>query len=180
MTPLEPSNGNNLLKTETSDTIEAEFTLTRRDYLAAAKLFQSRRAIRWLPRLLALLLVGLSIVELLVGDFEAALLSSMGVIFILLLPFTVLRLQVHTSYRRATYKGVSMRVRIDQDEIHTESIIGTSTIRHLYRVLDGREGILCCISNNQSIFIPRRAIEGEKRLALALERLRQLTLPIQY
>ncbi len=165
---------------ETGDAIEAEFTLTRRDYLAAAKLFQSRRAIRWLPRLVALLLVGLMIIELSVGDFEAAILAIMGVIFILSLPYIVLRLQVHTSYRRATYKGAVIRVRIEPDELHTESVIGTSTIRHLHKVLDGRQGILCCISNNQSIYIPRRAIEDNGQFALAVERLRQLTLPIQY
>lgn len=180
MAPLGLSNGLIVLKTTTGDTIEAEFTLTRRDYLAAAKLFQSRRAIRWLPRLLALLLVGLLITELLVGDFEVALLASMGIIFILFFPFIVLRLQVYNSYRRATYRGAPIRVRIEREEFHTESVIGTSTVRHLHKVLDGRDGILCYVSNNQSFFIPRRAIETEEQYALAVERLRQLTLPVQY
>lgn len=162
------------------DAIEVEFALSKRDYRAAARLYHSQRRIRWLPRLGALMLVGLALAEIVAKDYVLVLMASMGIIFILSLPFIVLWIQSSASHRRSAYAGALVRLLIKQDELHIESLIGESTIRHLMNVVDARDGILCYLDKNMCIFIPRRAFGSDEQHRIAVERLKGLTLPVQY
>jgi hypothetical protein len=162
------------------ESIEVEFALTKHDYLIVAKMNRSQTGIPWLLRLAVLILIGMAVVEAFLGDWTLVLLAVMGLTLLAVTPLIIVRIIVRLSYNRDIYAGAHVKMWIDTNELRTESVIGSSTIRHLDKVVESQHGILCHLGASPYLFIPRRAFTDDEQFRLAVERLRQLTLPIQY